>query len=334
VIQHLRAAQWPLVACLGWALTFGIAGNARAGSEEGPSFAKKVQPYIGCLNRLTERAIQSRSRYLSWADKSGPTGREKIVYGLYTLYDPADCNRGISGANEIEPHDAALEEAGAAFMSSLMALTPLVKEAADYYEQGDYKDDKMAKGRQLHPRLMAAWDSFLAANGRLRDAVERINEQVQLEALAQIERTEGRKTRYFALALMIKAKALVRAEGDGDAGAKALVRAEGDGDAGAFDIARVTQALEGYEAAIKDIEAHGASNPEEKAGPIFVSAARSFLKTGKELMRRVRDKTPYSAGERMNLSNSLSGWMVEGSPPALIHNYNQLVERFNAGPGI
>ena len=320
MIQHFRPARWPLVACLGWALSFGIAGNARAESEEGPSFAKKVQPYIGCLNRLTERAIQSRSRYLSWADKSGPTGRERIVYGLYTLYDPADCNRGISGANEIEPHDAALEEAGAAFMSSLMALTPLVKEAADYYEQGDYKDDKMAKGRQLHPRLMAAWDSFLAANGRLRDAVERINEQVQLEALARIEKTEGRNTRYFALALMIKAKALVRAEGDGDAGA--------------FDLARVTQALEGYEGAIKDIEAHGAGNAEEKAGSIFVSAARSFLKTGKELMRRVRDKTPYSAGERMNLSNSLSGWMVEGSPPALIHNYNQLVERFNAGPGI
>ncbi len=199
----------------------------------------------------------SRTRYLSWADKSGPTGREKIVYGLYTLYDPADCNRGISSANETEPHDAALEEAGTAFMSSLMALTPLVKEAADYYEQGDYKDDKIAKGRQLHPRLMAAWDGFLAANGRLRDAVERINEQVQLEALARIEKTEGRKTRYFALALMIKAKALVRAEGDGDAGA--------------FDLARVTQALEGYEAAIKDIEAHGAGNPEEKAGSIFVS---------------------------------------------------------------
>jgi hypothetical protein len=307
-----------LVACLGWALSFGIAGSAQ--SEEGPSFAKKVQPYIGCLNRLTERAIQSRSRYLSWADKSGPTGREKIVYGLYTLYDPADCARGIPAANELEPHDAALEEAGAAFMSSLMALTPLVKEAADYYEQGDYKDDKMAKGRQLHPRLMAAWDSFLAANGRLRDAVERINEQVQLEALARIEKTEGRNTRYFALALMIKAKALLRAEGDGDAGA--------------FDLARVTQALEGYEAAVKDIEAHGGGNPGEKAGSIFVSAARSFLKTGKELMRRVRDKTPYSAGERMNLSNSLSGWMVEGSPPALIHNYNQLVERFNAGPGI
>lgn len=51
-------------------------------------------------------------------------------------------------------------------------------------------------------------------------------------------------------------------------------------------------------------------------------------------MRRVRDRTPYSAGERMNLSNSLSAWMVEGSPGALVHNYNGLVERFNSGPHI
>ena len=320
MIKYMRPAQWPLLACLGWALIFGAAGGARAEDAEGPSFAQKVQPYIACLNRLAGRAMQSRTRYLSWADKSGPTGREKVVYGVYTLYDPAECGRGISAANAVEPHDAALEEAGTAFMNSLMVLTPLLKEADDYYAQGDYKDDKMAKGQQLHPKLMAAWDGFIAANGRLDDAVERINEQVQLEELAAIEKEEGRKTRYFALALMMKAKVLVHAEGDGAAGV--------------FDAGKAAQAVEGYEAAIKDIEAHGASNPEEKAGSIFVGAARSFLKTGKELMRRVRDKTPYSAGEKMNLGNSLSGWMVEGSPPALIHNYNELVERFNVGPGI
>jgi hypothetical protein len=316
----MRRVAWAAVACLVWPLTFSMAGNARAEGEEAPSLGEKVQPYIACLNRLSGRAIQSRSRYLSWANKSGPAGNEKIVYGLYTLYDPADCNRNIPAANAAEPHDAALEEAGTAYMASLMTLTPVVKEANDYYEQGDYKDDKMAKGRQLHPGLMAAWDSFLAADERLREAVERVNERVELEELAGIEKTEGRKTRYFALVLMMKAKVLLKAEGDGENAA--------------FDVAKSTQALEGYEAAIKDIEAYGAANAEEKAGSIFVSAARSFLKTGKELMRRVRDKTPYSAGEKMNLSNSLSGWMVEGSPPALIHNYNQLVERFNAGPGI
>ncbi len=318
--QYIRPARWPFIVSLGWVLTFGMGGAARAEGGEAPSLADKLEPYIECVNRLSGRALNSRTRYLSWANKSGPTGKEKIVYGLYTLYDPADCNRNIPAANEAEPRDAALEEAGAAFMSSIMALTPLVTEANNYYEQGDYKDDKMAKGREFHPKLMAAWDSFTAADTRLRDEIERIDEKVQLETLAEIEKTEGRKTRYFVLALMAKAKTLIRAEGDGDDKA--------------FDAGKATQALEAYEASIKDLEAYSGSNPGEKAGSIFVSAARSFLKTGKELMRRVRDKTPYSAGEKMNLSNSLSGWMVEGSPPALIHNYNQLVERFNSGAGI
>jgi hypothetical protein len=319
-MQHRKPLSWALTACLGWALAFGAAGNARADEGEAPSFAKKVQPYIACINSLAGRALQSRSRYLSWADKSGPTGRERIVYGLYTLSDPAECYRSIQAANRMEPHDAALEEAGSAFINSLTDLTPLVKEASDYYEQGDYKDDRMARGKEFHPRLMAAWDGFMAANARLRDAVERINDRVQIEALTRIERTEGQKTDYFILAMMIKAKALLQAESAG----------EGSG----FDTGRATQALDGFESSIKDLEAYGAAHPQEKAGSIFLSAARSFLKTGKELMRRVRDKTPYSAGEKMNLSNSLSAWMVEGSPASLTHNYNQLVQRFNSGPRI
>ena len=319
-MHHMRPASWALKACLGLALALGAAGNARADDDEAPSFAKKVQPYIACINSLAGRALQSRSRYLSWADKSGPTGREKIVYGLYTLSDPAGCYRSIQAANRMEPHDAALEEAGSAFMNSLTELTPLVKEASDYYEQGDYKDDRMARGRQFHPRLMAAWDSFMAANAQLRDAAERINDRLQLETLARIEKTEGQKTDYFILALMIEAKALLRAESAGEGAT--------------FDTGRAMQALDGFESSVKDLEAYGAAHPDEKAGSIFLSAARSFLKTGKELMRRVRDKTPYSAGERMHLSNSLSAWMVEGSPAALSHNYNELVQRFNSNPRI
>jgi hypothetical protein len=294
-------------------------GSAQA-AEEAPSLGEKVQPYIACLNRLSGRALQSRDRYLSWAAKSGPTGEEKIVYGLYTLYDPAECARTIPAANASAPHDAGLEEAGTAYISSLAALTPLVKEADGYYGQGDYKDDKMAKGKLLHPKLMAAWDSFAAADDRLRDAVDRINDLVEIETLATLEKEEGRKSAYFTLALMIKAKALVHAEGDGEDKT--------------FDAAKVMPVLEGLQTAIKDLDEYGASHPEEKAGSIFMSAASSFLKSGKDLMRRVRDKTPYDTGEKMNLSNSLSAWMVEGSPASLIHNYNELVDRFNSGSHI
>jgi len=50
-------------------------------------------------------------------------------------------------------------------------------------------------------------------------------------------------------------------------------------------------------------------------------------------MRRIRDKTPYSQGDRMMLSGG-GGWMVEGSPPRLLRDYNQLIESYNRGGNI
>jgi hypothetical protein len=51
-------------------------------------------------------------------------------------------------------------------------------------------------------------------------------------------------------------------------------------------------------------------------------------------MRRLRDNTPYSAGDKMMLSQAGAGWMIEGSPPRLMRDYNQLVDSYNRGPGI
>ena len=66
---------------------------------------------------------------------------------------------------------------------------------------------------------------------------------------------------------------------------------------------------------------------------MFISNAKSFLTTAKQLMRRVRDKVPYSQGDRMML-NGGGGWMVEGSPPRLLRDYNQLIDAFNRGANI
>ena len=49
-----------------------------------------------------------------------------------------------------------------------------------------------------------------------------------------------------------------------------------------------------------------------KIGSFFLSNAKSYLVTAKQLMRRIRDKVPYSSGDKMMLSNAGSGWMVEG----------------------
>ena len=277
---------------------------------------EKINAYVGCINRLSERSYDSRRRYFSWAKKSGPTGRERIIYGTYTIYDTSDCRKKVEAANALAPHDAALEAAASAYADAVSRLEPLLKDADDYYTQENYKDDRMAKGKALHPKLIAAWDAFEAADKKLRAGVEAINDKRARERLAEIESKEGRKVRYHVEALMIQAKRVLRTE-----------------NADKPDIAAVTRALGDYEAAVKAMEEASGKDGDVKVGSIFVSAAKSYLTTAKQLMRRIRDKTPYSAGDRMMLRGG-GGWMVEGSPPRLLRDYNQLVQGYNRGARI
>ena len=155
----------------------------------------------------------SRARYFSWVGKKGPTGKERIIYGTYTIYDTSGLQgKSVEKANALEPHDAELEAAASAYVEAVVTLEPLLKEADDYYEQENYKDDRMAKGKALHPRLVAAWDAFAAADKKLRAGIDAIQDKRAAEKLAEIESTEGRKERYHIEALMIRAKRVMRAQ--------------------------------------------------------------------------------------------------------------------------
>ena len=303
-----------LVIATGLAVTSFTASPALAQTAPG---VEKMNAYVGCINRLSERSYQSRDRYFSWAAKGGPTGKERIIYGTYTIYDTSDCRKNVEKANAIEPHDAALEAAASAYADAASKLEPLLKEADDYYTQENYKDDKMAKGKALHPRLVAAWDAFAAAARALRDNVEAINDTRALEKLAAIEQSEGKKARYHVEATMIQAKRVLRAE-----------------TAEKPDLAAITAALNDYEAIVNAAEPFASAAGADKIGSMFIGNAKSYLTTAKQLMRRIRDKTPYSSGDRMMLGQQGAGWMVEGSPPRLMRDYYQLVDAYNRGARI
>ena len=113
--------------------------------------------------------------------------------------------------------------------------------------------------------------------------------------------------------------------------AKRVLRAE---TADKPDLAAITSALNDYEAIVNATEPFASAAGPDKVGAMFVSNAKSFLTTAKQLMRRIRDKTPYSAGDRMMLGGAGSGWMVEGSPPRLLRDYNQLIDAYNRGARI
>ena len=265
------------------------------------------QPALGALLRVRASAISAGPR------KNGPTGKERIIYGTYTIYDTADCRKNVEKANALEPRDAALEAAASAYAEAVSKLEPLLKEADDYYSQENYKDDRMAKGKALHPRLVAAWDAFADADKALRSGVEAINDKRALERLAEIEQKEGRKARYH----------VAGADDPGQARAARAGHREARPRRDHAGAQRVRSHREGAE------QLSGAD--EAKIGSMFISNAKSFLTTAKQLMRRIRDKTPYSQGDRMMLDAG-SGWMVEGSPPRLLRDYNQLIEAYNRGP--
>jgi len=289
---------------------------ADAAAAQAPSANEKINAYVGCINRLSERSFDSRARYFSWVGKDGPTGKERIIYGTYTIYDTADCRKNVEKANALEPRDAELEAAASAYVEAVTKLEPLLKEADDYYSQENYKDDRMAKGKALHPRLVAAWDAFASADQKLRNGVEAINDKRAAERLAEIDRSEGRKALYHVEALMIHAKRVLRVQ-----------------DTAKPDIAAITQAVNEYESIVKAAEQFSDAESNAKIGSMFIGNAKSFLTTAKQLMRRIRDKVPYSSGDKMMLSAG-SGWMVEGSPPRLLRDYNQLIDSYNRGARI
>ncbi len=277
-----------------------------------PSLTEKLNAYVGCINRLSERSYSSRSRYFSWVGKNGPTGKERIIYGTYTIYDTSDCRKNVEKANALEPRDPELEAAASDYADAVGKLEPLLKEADDYYKQEDYKDDRMAKGRAMHPRLVAAWDAFASADKALRAGVESINDRRAAERLAAIEQSEGKNARFHVEAVMIAAKRVLRSM-----------------ETAKPNVAAMTQAVNDYEALVKSTEKLAADS-DAKIGSFFINNAKSYLVTAKQLMRRIRDKVPYSQGDRMML-NAGSGWMVEGSPQRLMRDYNQLVESYNRG---
>lgn len=311
-MEMRRALAWFFAAALAPSLLG--AHFATAQSEAQPPLTEKINAYVACINRLSERAYDSRARYFSWADaKKGPTGKERIIYGLYTIYDTSDCKAGVDKANALDPDDKDLEAAGSAYAEAIVALEPLLKVADDYYEQENYKDDKMAKGKALHPRLVSAWDAFASADQKLRETIDLIQDKQAIEQLAEIERAEGKKARYHIQSLMIEAKRVMRANNTAKP-----------------DLKAITAAVAGYEAIANATEAYATANKDSKIGSSFVNDAKTVLVSAKQLMRRLRDKVPYSHGDRMMLDAG-SGWMIEGSPDRLMRDYNTLVESYNRG---
>ncbi len=296
--------------------------------DEEDALGTKLEPYIDCINKMSGNSSRmagsvqaAEQRYLHWVDaKKGPTGKESHI-DIYPLDDPSKCLEGLTKAKTLKPALPVLEGEGDAYAAALTKIAPLIKDAHEYYDQGNYKDDKYAKAKQMHPGLMAAFDEFDKADTAMRGEVDKTNRQLKERELAELEKTEGRKIPYFHTDLMLLAEDIVN-------------MANVDDDFSKIDATKFAAKVEEFEKIYKEAGAYAAAHKEEadKLHEDWLTRdygeANDFLKTAKDTMRRLRDKKPFNSSELDWLKRG-NGDMVDGSSEKVLKAYNTLVDRSN-----
>jgi hypothetical protein len=269
-----------------------------------------------CVNKYSNSVVGSYHRYASWIRdiEQGPTGKESLVYGLYEVSgDGQDCVDAIQKAKAMEPAIADVEAAADAYATALKQVLVQIKGIYPYYNHEDYKDDGFQKGKAAHPALLAAFKNFEQANKGFDGEVDKLEDAVANKRLNELKGDASKKYEYLVVDTSIKSKNIIRY----------VKRTEYS----QIKVEDFQPLIDDFEKAVADLKTTGANKP---LGSFYVSSCDNFLIASKELMRRVRDRKPFSDFERRELGTA-GGWMVDGSPDKLINKYNEMVSRRGLG---
>lgn len=106
-----------------------------------------------------------------------------------------------AAASKQEPLDAAAK----AFAENVRTTLALQKEAQQYYAAKSYVDDKLAKGKEMHPKILAAYDALTASYETFSDlmsARDRVNILRNIEKMQK----DGMKALPAALEFLVVAQ--------------------------------------------------------------------------------------------------------------------------------
>lgn len=286
--KFARPCALPLLALLlvnsGCANLSKISQRLNSGpSAESAALSKKLGLYVDCLNSVDRGLHSAADEYMRKVDRAkGPQpGREP---SLFTRNEVEPCYAQLQQGMAAPPALAELDAAAQSYLAALQKLAPVLKDANEYYRQEDYKDDKYAKGKQLHAPLVAAFAEFGKASDEFHAALDVEDVRYKERELAEIEQQQGRKLSYLHRVVMLRAKQLVKL-----------------GEADPIDPAKYQPALDAYTQAVEEASAYFNAHRTELGDRVSCwqtveRAARDFLKEGKEKMRNFRDNKKPSPG--------------------------------------
>ncbi|MGL5830830.1 MAG: YiiG family protein [Candidatus Altimarinota bacterium] len=284
----------------------------------------KMNAYVDFLNYVSGNVEDSYNRYGQWVVdyEAGPTGQERIVYGLYALNDYSfyqEAAEEVIDSEPLLPIDSIVKE----YLIALNELAPKIEEAYIYYDQENYKDDNFAKGKAMHPGLMAGFAKFKEVSDRFRAEYDVLFAEQRTLDLQRFK-DEGRELAYQSTNTLASAEALYLV-------LENHLFSSPDAQVETLNYEDFKAKLDIFEKNYNDLKAFSSSNPaeiEEEFGysgesnfGSYLSQSEAYLKNAKILYRKLRDKEEIEKGTFAT--------MTDGTPESLLEDYNELIYDYN-----
>lgn len=286
---------------------------------------RKLSAYaIPCGNNLGDQIGSRLESYHRWAPAEAPLGPESRPSSVGRLSSLANCRQAATNAAQLEPRLADVEGAATALIAAAEALDDVLRRAAEYYREQNYKDDAFAAGNVLHAEINAKGTAAQAAFRAFRELTDRHHDRVTEQRLVELERTPGRRLQYLVTRAGRDALKLVELLDDAQIGEDAKLAG--------VDAAAFQQKAQEFEALVDELRGYHDSHPAERnsvrnASGYINALGSDFVPELKQMARRLRDGQPYAERELGN--NLFAEGSIQGSPGALLRAYNHTVQSYN-----
>lgn len=286
-------------------------------SPENQATLRKLDGYVMCLedaHHMFEVADRYRERYATHA----PAAADETP--VLPATDPERCTGAMLASVQLDPKLPELDAAGRAYVDAetqTYALTVAMHDAFDHAG----RTYNPAAGIALHPRLLAAFDQFDAAQAALFDQVFALNHKIHVDQLARRTRDEGR-----TLGVMLE-ELVVRAEEVVPFASISSDRLD------AIDLAGMTNAIVALQSAVDEVSSYYDLHPAEAEALLkgfwqIPRDAKSYVAAARNLAARARDHVAYTDAEKLQIVAHNEAAVV-GTPAAMIAAYNQLLDVYS-----
>ena len=295
------------------ALSAGVRAACRK-PEAAPASAddllsSKLGFYIDCVNLVDPVVVESKTMYLRQLTEERQIDPAHPPQAA-ALGDRIDrCFEKIAEGKQTAPQVADVEAAAAGYETALKQLEPMLVEAERYYRQNDYRHDGFARGLALHPQILAGFEAFFVARGRLHDAIDEYNRELLVRSVERIEKEEGKSLHYYSRKVMNDAGSLYD-----------LVMDQ------ATDPTRLRDAILAYATVFNEMVALADAKPADRNK---VKNWSSFQHHGEALLE-VLEALGRSIDGQVQKDRSKPVEIAAAVRADILQRYNQMVEKSNA----